>query len=322
MALLISLLTLSAQQGTYKLSYNVSTQTYTVYGKVSASYANPLSRFVNVFVTVMAPHGTGSAQFVPSNITTSPSLAATNVVTLTRLNGPTYQPTKDYLFFNFEVGNAAYTPQPITANTEFPIFSFRSQNGCVGDLYLIEQGSAEYNDAQANSINAGNAFSILGAGGDIYTANYGGQAICAIPPPTASVSITNPMTVGVAGTLTITLTNSSGNPEQTGLGYTYTVPTGMTIPSGSTLTNSCGGTGTVSGNTITFTGGTMANGTATCTLSVPVVATSTGTINPSTGSFPTTTGVTVSANNGAGATPTTITVNPAPCTANAGVLSY
>lgn len=313
--------TISAQQGNYKITYDAGTQTYTVYGKVNTSYANPLSRFVNVFVTVMATHGVGASRFVPTAITTNATLATSNAVTVSRLDAPSYQATKDYLFFNFDVGSSSYTPQPITANTEFPIFSFQSQNGCVSDLYLIVHGSAEYSTAQANSINAGNAFSILGAGGDTYTTNYGVNAVCAATPPTVTVGFTNPMTAGQNGTMTITATNASGNPAQTGMGYTYTLPTGMSFPAGATVTNSCGGTATISGNTVTFTGGSMASGTATCTILTPVVAAATGTINPSTGSFGSPIGVTIGANNGAGASPTNITVNPATCAANAGTLS-
>jgi uncharacterized repeat protein (TIGR01451 family) len=317
----LNIKTTFAQQGEYKIAYNAATQTYTVYGKVNTSYANPMSRFVNVFVTVMAPHGSGAARFVPTSIATDATLATSNVVTVTRLDAPSYLPTKDYLFFNFDVGSSAYAPQPITANTEFPIFSFQSQNGCVGDLYIIDHSSAEYSTAQANSINAGNALSILGAGGDTYSANYGGNAVCAIMPPTITVGFTSPLTAGQNGTMTITATNSSGNPAQSGMGYTYTLPTGLSFPTGATVTNSCGGTATISGNTVTFTGGTMASGMATCTISAPVVAASAGTINPSTGSFSSSTQVTVAPNNGVGVSPTNITVNPAACAANAGVLS-
>ena len=314
---------LSAQQGQYKLTYDAGTQTYTVYGKVNTAYAVPLSRFVNVFVTVMTTHDTGAARFVPTNIATSATLASSNVVTLSRVDGPSYQATKDYLFFNFDVGSSNYAPQPITANAEFPIFSFQSQNGCVSDLFIIVHGSAEFTAAQSNSINASNTFSILGAGGDTYTSNYGGNAVCAALPPTITTAIApSPMTVGVNSTLTLTATNSSGNPAQTGMGYTYTLPTGLSFPSGATVTNSCGGTATISGNTLTFSGGTMSSGMATCTISAPVVAVAVGTINPTTGSFGTHANVVIGANNGAGTTPVNITVNSAACAANAGVLGY
>ncbi len=313
---------LLAQQGQYKIAYNAGTQTYTVYGKVSTAYNPPMSRFVNVFVTVVAPTGAGAARFVPTNLQTSASLASANVMTVSRLDNPAYAAGKDYLFFNFDVGSANYTPTSIAANTEFPIFSFQSQNGCLGDLYIIVHGSTEYNALQANAINGGQAFSILGAGGDTYNANYGGNATCAVTPPTISVSYSNPMVVGQQGTLTLTATNSAGNPAQTGMGYTYTLPVGLSFPAGATVTNSCGGTGTISGNTITFANGAMANGMGTCALSVPVIAAAQGTINPTTGSFSNPTNVVIGANNGVGASPVNIVVNPAACNANAGILGY
>lgn len=315
---------LLAQQGQYKLSYDGVTQTYTVFGKVSTAYTPPMSRFANVFVTVVAPTGAGATRFVPTNLQTAPSLASSNVMSLSRLDNPAYAAGKDYLFFNFEVGSANYTPAPIVADTEFPIFSFQSQNGCLGDLYIIVHNSVEYNALQTNNINGGQAFSILGAGGDTYNSNYGGNATCSVvvTPPTVSVSYSNPMVVGQQGTMTLTVTNSSGNPAQTGIGYTYTLPSGLSFPAGAVVTNSCGGTGTISGNTITFASGIMASGMATCTLSAPVIAAAQGTINPSTGSFTNPVNVLIGANNGAGVSPINIVVNAATCNANAGLLGY
>jgi hypothetical protein len=314
---------LFAQQGQYKIAYNVGTQTYTVYGKVSTSYNPPLSRFANVFVTVVAPTGAGATRFVPTNLQTAAGLASANVMTVSRLDNPAYAAGKDYLFFNLDVGSSNYTPASIVANAEFPIFSFQSQNGCLGDLYIIVHNSVEYNALQANSINAGQAFSILGASGDTYNANYGGNAICAAAtPPTISVSFSNPMVVGQAGTLTLTATNSAGNPVQTGMGYTYTLPTGISFLAGATVTNSCGGTGTISGNTIVFANGTMASGMANCVLTAPIMAAAQGTINPTTGSFSNPTNMGIGANNGVGANPVNIVVNPAACNANAGILGY
>ncbi len=321
---ILSMATLSAQIGQYKIDYNTATQTYTVYGKVNTSYAVPLSRFVNIFVTVMAPHGTAATRFVPTNIQTAAALSSSNVVTMSRLDGPSYNATKDYLFFNFDVGSANYTPQPIAANVEFPIFSFQSQNGCLGNLNVVAHGDADYTLAQNKAINASNAFSILGAGGDTYTSNYGTASVsCAVTPATITTAISpSPMTAGTPATLSITATNSAGNPAQSGMGYTYTVPTGLTIPAGSTPTNSCGGTATVTGNTVTFSGGTMASGMATCVITVPVVAATAGTIDLTTGGITNPSNVIPGANNGAGPTPTPIVINPATCAANAGTLGY
>ena len=93
--LVLSVASVSAQQGQYKLDYNAGTQTYTVYGKVNTAYANPLSRFVNVFVTVIVPHGTAATRFVPSSLATASALASSNVVTLSRLDAPSFNAAKN-----------------------------------------------------------------------------------------------------------------------------------------------------------------------------------------------------------------------------------
>ena len=320
--------TVAPAQTFLKVLYDTPSQTYQVWAKTTSPFSPPSSRFVNVFVTLEAPTGTGTGQFVPTALTTNPALVgggATNIFTVSRYNAPSENTSKDYLFFNMDVGNAAYTPISITANTDYLLFSFKSANGCLGNISVMDPTTDPFKVPNAESINAGNAFSIQGAGGDTYAGIYGSAAAVCVVPPVITVSITNPLTAGQAGTLTLTATNSTGNPAQSGLGYVYVIPTGLTIPAGSTVTNSCGGTATASGgNTLTFTGGSMSSGTATCTVSVPVVAAAAGTINPTTGSFPSVTNVTAAPNNGAGSNPTTITVNPATasCTANAGTLTY
>jgi hypothetical protein len=316
--------TATAQQGQYTLRYDAGTSTYTVYAKVNTAYAPPQSRFLNVFVTVMAPTGT----LTPSNVSTSSGLASSNVVTATRINAPSYNNSKDYHFFNFDVGSSNYTPHNIAANTEFAVFSFQNSVACgAGTINLIVHGSSDHSSAQSNSINASNALEILGAGGETYASNYGTAAVsCAATPPTITTSFSpNPMTAGQNGSLTLTATNSAGNPPQSGVGYTYVLPSGLTFPVGATVTNSCGGTAVVTNSTtLTFTGGTMTSGQATCTISVPVVAPSAGSVNPGAGAFSNITQAVIGPNNGAGVGAGNITVNPAgpACAANAGTLSY
>jgi hypothetical protein len=157
----------------------------------------------------------------------------------------------------------------------------------------------------------------------LYSINACQQSASMVNPPDVTISFSNPMIVGQQGTMTFTLTNDAGNPAQYSIGYTYTLPTGLNFPVGATVSNGCGsGTGTISGNTITFANGTMASGMATCTLTVAVTATSEGTVNPTRGSFGSLLNVTVGANNGAGVNPMNIVVNAPSCAANAGVLSY
>lgn len=173
---------MNAQQGTYRIAYDATTQKYTVYGKVSVAYNKPLSRFVNVFVTVVVPHSTGATKFTPTAISTDAALSATNVVTVTRYDAPSENTSKDYLFFNFDVGNSAYTPANIIAGTEFPIFSFQNSGTCNGDINIMNMTGDPFHTPNVESINAGQAFSVLGAGKDIYAGIYGAAtAACATP---------------------------------------------------------------------------------------------------------------------------------------------
>jgi uncharacterized repeat protein (TIGR01451 family) len=92
-------------------------------------------------------------------------------------------------------------------------------------------------------------------------------------------------TIGQAVTLTFTITNASGNPTQSGLGFTDTLPAGtanssigmfVASPSGSTTT--CAGSIATSGTTsvgdtvLTFSGGSIGAGPATCTVTVQVTS--------------------------------------------------
>ncbi len=81
--------------------------------------------------------------------------------------------------------------------------------------------------------------------------------------------------------LTFSITNPNST-SLTGLGFTDTLPSGLTISSAASG-NTCGGsiTATVSGNSITFSGGTLA-GSASCSFAVGVTGTTAGTYNNTT----------------------------------------
>jgi hypothetical protein len=76
--------------------------------------------------------------------------------------------------------------------------------------------------------------------------------------------------------LKLTLANSAGNPAQSGIGFSQTLPAGFQA----TVTNStqCGGTLAASGSALTFTGGQLASGEASCTLSANLSLTASNTI--------------------------------------------
>ncbi|MBN2304870.1 MAG: DUF11 domain-containing protein, partial [Anaerolineae bacterium] len=82
---------------------------------------------------------------------------------------------------------------------------------------------------------------------------------------------------GETSVLQFTLSNPAANPAQTGLAFTDTLPAGMTV-SVAPAAAQCGGTVTAvaGGNTIDFTGGTLAAGPSTCTINVTVTSSTAG----------------------------------------------
>jgi uncharacterized repeat protein (TIGR01451 family) len=96
------------------------------------------------------------------------------------------------------------------------------------------------------------------------------------PPTIAKEFGAASIVVGATTTLTFTLTNPNASPPPalTGVGFTDTLPAGLTASDGATA--ACGGTLTTSGgDTITLAGATIAAG-GTCTFSVPVTGTTAG----------------------------------------------
>jgi hypothetical protein len=69
---------------------------------------------------------------------------------------------------------------------------------------------------------------------------------------------------GEAIPLTLTITNATVKPAQSGMGFTEAIPSGLKATVATAL--QCGGTLAVSGSNLTFTGGALALGVASCDL--------------------------------------------------------
>jgi uncharacterized repeat protein (TIGR01451 family) len=132
------------------------------------------------------------------------------------------------------------------------------------------------------------------------------QAVGPAPlPPDATKSFT-PATIVAGGTstLAVNLTNNGPSPL-TGIGFTDTMPAGMTVVSAATIVNTCGGTVTAftGSSQMSLSAGSLALG-ASCTVSVDVTTNGPGAFVNQTGP--------ISSSAGAGASASaTLTVNPA-----------
>lgn len=119
------------------------------------------------------------------------------------------------------------------------------------------------------------------------------------PASTLAVTVTSPPTVTSAFTpslivvgqdatsaLSITIANPNASTTLSGIAFTDTLPTGVTVDDPNGESGSCGSTvgvtATPGGSTISLTGGKLAGG-ANCTVSVDVTATNPGKYTNSTG---------------------------------------
>jgi fimbrial isopeptide formation D2 family protein/uncharacterized repeat protein (TIGR01451 family) len=128
-----------------------------------------------------------------------------------------------------------------------------------------------------------------GGQGEAATAFLVVVAPAAAGPPTIAKAF-GAASIGVNGTttLTFTLTNPNAGSDLTGVGFTDTLPAGLTVAAGTSAT--CAGTLTGSGgNAITLTGATLAAG-GTCAFSVTVTGATAGVKNNTTSAVTSTEG--------------------------------
>jgi hypothetical protein len=124
--------------------------------------------------------------------------------------------------------------------------------------------------------------------------------------------VPNNIPIGSPSALTLTLTNSAGNPQQDGISLTDVFPVGVIVATPLTVANTCGGTLQDSAGGALGTGdvgiklvnGSIASGTASCTITVNVTAP----IGVYTNDAP---NITALANLNNGVTPATLTVTNA-----------
>jgi uncharacterized repeat protein (TIGR01451 family)/fimbrial isopeptide formation D2 family protein len=134
--------------------------------------------------------------------------------------------------------------------------------------------------------------------------------VTVVAPPTIAKSFGVP-SIALTGTTSMSflLTNPNAGTALSGIGFTDTLPTGLTAPNGTTAQCNGGSLVITGANTLTFTGGTLTGGT-NCTVTVTVTGTTSGVKNNTTGAISSTEG-------GTGTTSNTATLSvgsPAPPT--------
>ncbi|HMH52433.1 MAG TPA: hypothetical protein VK548_19495 [Candidatus Acidoferrum sp.] len=156
--------------------------------------------------------------------------------------------------------------------------------------------------AGAKTNTTGNVTSTNGGTGNTATAS-----ITVVAPPAISKAF-SPTTIPLNGTttLTFTLTNPNAGTGLTGVGFTDTLPAGLSVANGSSAACAGGTLTTSGGNTITLSGGTIAAG-GSCVFPVTVTGTAAG-------AKTNTTGAVTSANGGTGNTATANVTVAAPPT--------
>jgi len=136
------------------------------------------------------------------------------------------------------------------------------------------------------------------------TGNAATATITVVGPPSIAKAF-NPTSIALNGTstLTFTITNASATIALTGVGFTDTLPVGLTTPNATAT--ACGGTVNVNANVITLAGATVP-AAGTCTFSLTITGAQSGI-------FTNVTGNVTSTNGGTGNTATaTLTVATPP----------
>src|SRR5688572_1957329 len=205
------------------------------------------------------PINTGTSAFIQFAIDTSKYTQVTLQFDAQRkANGP----SNDELYYSTN-GTTWTLKSTFTSTTSwvtYGTYDFTGQASTTGITYFRIYGYGANATSSGNDINFDNV-------------TFTG---CGTPTP-ATISKTfapNPVAVGATSTLTFILSNPNTGVAFTGVSFTDTLPSGLTVSTGSS--SQCGGTlFTTAPQTISFSDGTLAAG-ASCTVNVTVTTTASG----------------------------------------------
>ncbi|MBC3788413.1 T9SS type B sorting domain-containing protein [Spirosoma utsteinense] len=167
-------------QVSLKLDVSADNKTYALLMKSASSYTGTNALIASSQVTLVVPHGINDKQFLIEGLKSGLTM---NWVQNGRVNAPSANPSKDYLFFSF-INNTNPTIQfNILANEEIVLFTFVRKSECLGMAVLYDSKHDPY---QPPTLNINNSISLVGARGNAYTGNYD-----ALPGVSLSLSSTS-----------------------------------------------------------------------------------------------------------------------------------
>lgn len=172
LALILAACSLQAQVN-FKMSYDKETERYTVSLIPLTTYTNPQNITGSGQVTIKVP----TNEFDPvdiENLLTGMTWEANS-----RNNAPQEAPDFDYVSFGLAIQAGTAYPD-YKEGVEMPLFSFQNAFGCTGKVFLVDNLSDPFMPPNSQSANIGNAWTILGAGGEAFNGIVGtGECDCA-----------------------------------------------------------------------------------------------------------------------------------------------
>jgi len=258
--------------------------------------------------------GCGSIDWFPtvtSSTTTTPTTTPTTftVPTITAALSPVSIASGGSSTLTLTINNKTATPAPAQTGLQFQeklptgVTATNAVSNCGGTVETTSSFIIFTNGALASGATSCTITATLGATNSgstaqnfvIKSADFAGfgtsglvsgvtdqtltvtPIVAAVLFPTLSVAVVpTAMLDGGSSALSFTITNVTGNPAQSGMGFTETLPSGFkaTVATAS----QCGGTLTSSGSNLAFAGGALVAGSASCTLSADLSLTTSNTI--------------------------------------------
>jgi uncharacterized repeat protein (TIGR01451 family) len=193
------------------------------------------------------------------------------------------------------------TATPGSHSISIGSISLPNSSSCTATVNVVGTAAGEQDNVSGNVTGSFDP----GTGGPLVTltGNTASANITVLEPPTIRKAFANPQVMtGSTTTLTFTLTNPNSSAALSGVQFSDTFPAGLVVASPLSVTDNCGGTFTASAgaSSVGLTGGSIP-ASSSCTISVAVEPTTSGTKSNITGAVS-------SANGGGGTTSNTASI--------------